>query len=127
MENSELLKRLEELVMDNENLKLKNIELTRKLGDSKNWTGIREGELMPRLNKRYGAVSCMHPDMLNPVSQIIRSLLNIKKLSEVDESNYEIAKEIAVNLVETICKYDWLHLQELQELWKRNNAKIGGN
>ncbi|APM39436.1 hypothetical protein [Clostridium kluyveri] len=118
MEHCDLVKKLQELTMENENLKNKNLELTKKLGEQKNWTGIREGELLPRLRKRYGYIGPCSSYFLNPISQIVRELLNIKKLSEVNETNYDIAKEISIGLMNVICEYDWPNLERLQKTWE---------
>lgn len=72
MENCELTKKIELLIAENEALKDKNCELTKKLGELNNWTGIREGELLPRLRKRYGYIGPCGSSFINPISQIIK-------------------------------------------------------
>lgn len=126
METTELLKRVEQLVEENENLKLKNLELSKQVGKIENWTGIREQELIPRLEARYGNGRCMFTHIINPIGSITRELLSVNRLSEINKNNFELAKEIAISVLEVICKYDWPNLKEHQELWKKNWGKING-
>ncbi|KEH89624.1 hypothetical protein Z965_02475 [Clostridium novyi A str. BKT29909] len=119
MENEELLKRLEELVEENKSLKMRNIELTKKVGELKNWTSLRDGVIIPRLEERYGHVGCMATQITNPISQIIKGLLDINKLAEINENNYERAKEIAIELVGIICRYEWISLNRAQKGWEK--------
>lgn len=123
MENKELLKRVESLVAENELLKMKNLELSKKVGELRNWTGIREGELIPRLEARYGKMQCLKTEIINPINQIVRTLLNVTKISEINDTNYDIARDIAIQLTEVICKYEWEHLKEMQKFWARRGIE----
>jgi hypothetical protein len=123
MEQCELIEKIQTLTVENETLKNRNLELTKKLGEQKNWTGIREGELLPRLRKRYGRISSCSSNLVNPIAQIVTSLLDVNKRSEINETNYDIAKEISVDLIETICKYDWLEIKRLQKEWEELDRK----
>lgn len=91
----------------------------KKIRELRNWTSIREGELIPRLNKRYGEVRNMYTDLVNPISQIVRALLGVKRLSEINDTNYKQAKEISVQLIEVVCKYDWKELSTMQKCWAK--------
>ena len=42
---------------------------------------------------------------------------------KINETNYDIAKEISVDLIETICKYDWLEIKRLQKEWEELDRK----
>ncbi|KNF09845.1 hypothetical protein CLPU_1c00100 [Gottschalkia purinilytica] len=118
MEHKELVKKLEFLVIENEELKLKNAELTKKIGEAKNWTGIREGEIIRRLQEEYGYLGPLGSDVANPISYLVRALLGVRKLTEINESNYEKAKEIAIDFTKVFCKYDWDYLSEMQKVWR---------
>lgn len=123
MENCDLTRKIELLIAENETLKNKNFELSKKLGELKNWSGIREGELLPRLRKRYGYIGPCGSSFINPISQIIREILGVNKISEINETNHDKAREISIGLIDEICKYDWPKLEELKERWKRTDFK----
>ncbi len=124
MEQCELVEKLQALTIENEDLKNKNLQLMKKLGEQKNWTGIREGELLPRLKKKFGHIGPCGSDFINPISQIVKEILDIKKLSEVNENNYDKAKEVSVKLMDIICQYDWASLKRLQKGWQESNRRL---
>lgn len=111
----DLSKQMEDVLAENIRLKQENAELKEHIKIQKNWTGIREGYLLPKLRDRYGEGRCLHSIVVTQIGNIVKENLGISGLAEITESNYESAKELAIALNDTFCRFDWPHIKKLQE------------
>ena len=120
----ELLEQMQAVIAENEMLKARNTELKRLVAEQKNWKGIRESEIIPRLRERYGQGECTYSTMAGCIASIVKDLVDCKKITEINETNYEEARQIAIALTETICKFEWKQLNRLQrEVWSKWERK----
>ncbi|EMU52299.1 MAG: hypothetical protein E6X72_00225 [Clostridioides difficile] len=120
MDNSacNLSKQLETVLAENVRLKQENSELKEHIKIQKNWAGIREGYLLPKLKEQFGNGRCLHSTVATQIGNIVKENLGIARLAEINESNYESAKELAIALNETFCKFEWPHIKKMQSQWK---------
>lgn len=116
----ELLEKMKAVIAENEMLKAKNMELKKLIAEQQNWKGIREGEIIPRLRERYGEGNSCFSTMATYIANIVKDLVDCKKITEINETNYEEARQITIALTETICKFEWKHLSRAQSIWKEN-------
>ena len=123
MEQCELIEKLQALTMENKELKNINLELSEKIKESKNWAAIREGEILPRLQKTYGHLGPCGASMATDIGQIVKRLLNVSKFSQINGNNFDTAIEIALAITETVCKFEWPELKRLQESWGKYDKK----
>ena len=120
----DLSKQMEEVLAENIRLKQENAELKEHIKIQKNWTGIREGYLLPKFKEKYGSEGrCLHSNVITQIGNIVKEYVGVSRLTEINEANYESAKEIAVALTDTFCKFDWPHMKEMQEHWGRMSNK----
>ncbi|WP_404988140.1 hypothetical protein [Clostridium culturomicium] len=115
--NVESVRNIEDIVAENILLKKEIIELRQHLSIQKNWTSIREGYLLPMLEKKYGNGKCVFSSILVHVANIVKEYLGISKLTEITEVNYDYAKELSISIVNTLCNYENHGLRELQKGW----------
>ncbi|MDF2530869.1 MAG: hypothetical protein K0Q65_450 [Clostridia bacterium] len=123
-EERELVVKIEAIMAENEALRLKNESLKKLISEQQNWKGIRESVIVPRLRERYGQGECCFSVMSNHIAQIVKNLVDAQKMTEINETNYEEAKEIAKKITETICGFEWRQLKRLQvEEWSKWDRK----
>lgn len=121
MSNCELIKKVEELTLENEQLKMKNEYLSSALGEIKTWKGIRESVIIPKLTVRYGQGATVYSTMANDIGQVVKNFLGVSKLTDIGVEKYDLAKEIATKITDVICEYEWESLNKLQKGWARFN------
>ncbi|MBY0754559.1 hypothetical protein K5V21_03720 [Clostridium sardiniense] len=92
---------IEILIKENQELKLENEVLSRQVCDSKSWTSIREGIIIPRLTK-LSIKRHLISMITTPIGQIVKEYLDLRRLSEIDETNYDEAKSIVVELLDVL-------------------------
>lgn len=119
MSNCELIKKVEELTFENEQLKMKNEYLSSALGEIKTWKGIRESVIIPKLTVRYGQGSTVYSTMANDIGQVVKNFLGVSKLTDIGVEKYDLAKDIATQITDVICQYEWKSLNELQRGWAK--------
>lgn len=118
--DKELTNIMEKVLAENIKLKKENIELRESLKIQKNWTSIREGYLIPILRERYGTGDCLFSCIVTHIGNIVKEYLGVKRLSEITEVNYDFAKDISITLVNTLCNFEWSHLEKLKKVWSRS-------
>lgn len=114
---------IEELVKENERLKFENERLRRQVCQSKTWTSIREGIIMPKL-KAMGAPKNCASTLATMIAQILKEFLDINKIVEINELNYEKAKNISLDLLQVLSKYEWEQATRLREYYKLHSLNI---
>lgn len=120
----DLSRQMEEVLAENIRLKQENAELKEHIKIQKNWTGIREGYLLPKLRERYGSEGRnLQTNVIASIGNVVKEFLGIHRFSEITESNYDMAKEIAIALTETFCKFDWSYLKKMQEYYRIKGIK----
>ncbi|WP_346961987.1 hypothetical protein [Clostridium sp.] len=119
MNNCELIKKVEELAFENEQLKIKNEYLSSVLGEIKTWKGIRESVIIPKLTVRYGQGCTVYSTMANDIGQVVKTFLGVSKLTDIGVEKYDLAKDIATKITDIICEYEWKSLNELQRGWAK--------
>lgn len=117
MNNENLVTQMESLLAENAMLKEENIKLRENLKIQKSWTSIRESYLIPILRERYGEGRCIQTGLITQIGNIVKEYLGISSLEEITEVNYDSAKEIALAVVNTLIKFEWIHLKKIQEFW----------
>ncbi len=110
---------ISQLIMENESLKKQVHELSQNVMNQKNWSAIREGVLLPKLIKTYGHIGPCGSHIITPVFGIIKEMLDVKKTSEINASNFDVAKEIAAKIMDIICEYEWKEIARLQQCWDK--------
>ncbi|EES51330.1 hypothetical protein FDA33_17390 [Clostridium botulinum] len=120
MKDESITEKIEILISENIRLKNRNAELLKQLGITKSWTGIRESILIPKLKERYGVEGhCLYSAIATKIGDIVKENIGVAKFTEINESNYEYAKELAIALVDTFCKFEWPHLKKLKIGWNK--------
>lgn len=119
MENITCKEYISRLILENENLKNQVQELSRTVMNQRNWAVIRECILLPKLTKTFGPIGPCGGHFATPIFQIVKELLGIKRTSEINDSNFDLAKEISSKLIDVICEYDWPEIKELQKQWSK--------
>lgn len=114
-----LITDMETVLAENIKLKQENIELKERLKLQENWTGIREGYLVPMFIKRYGEGRCIQSNVITQIGNIVKEYLGIRKLTQITSDNYQQAKDISIALANTLCEFEWQHLKDLQKLWAK--------
>ncbi len=51
-----------------------------------------------------------------------KEYVGVSRLTEITESNYDYAKEIALAVINTLIKFEWIHLNKMQEYWGKMNV-----
>lgn len=121
MSNEGLVKKMELVLAENVMLKEENIKLRETLKAQKNWTSIRESYLLPILKDRYGEGKTIHASLITQIGNIVKEYVGVSRLTEITETNYDYAKEIALAVINTLIKFEWIHLNKMQEYWKSKN------
>jgi hypothetical protein len=124
MNNENLVTQMESLLAENAMLKEENIKLRENLKIQKSWTSIRESYLIPILRERYGEGRCIQTGLITQIGNIVKEYLGISRLTEITEVNYDSAKEIALAVVNTLIKFEWIHLKKMQEFWDSKNMNV---
>lgn len=124
MNNEDLVTQMESLLAENAMLKEENIKLRENLKIQKSWTGIRESYLIPILRERYGEGRCIQTGLITQIGNIVKEYLGVSRLTEITEVNYDYAKEIALAVVNTLIKFEWIHLNKMQEFWGNKNMNV---
>lgn len=122
MSNEELVKKMELVLAENVVLKEENIKLRETLKTQKNWTSIRESYLVPILRERYGEGKSIQSNLITQIGNIVKEYVGVSRLTEITESNYDYAKEIALAVINTLIKFEWIHLNKMQEYWGKMNV-----
>ncbi|MGJ0843350.1 hypothetical protein [Clostridium tertium] len=121
MNNENLVTQMESLLAENAMLKEENIKLRENLKIQKSWTSIRESYLIPILRERYGEGRCIQTGLITQIGNIVKEYLGVSRLTEITAVNYDYAKEIALAVVNTLIKFEWIHLNKMQEFWENKN------
>lgn len=124
MNNENLVTQMESLLAENAMLKEENIKLRENLKIQKSWTSIRESYLIPILRERYGEGRCIQTGLITQIGNIVKEYLGVSRLTEITEVNYDSAKEIALAVVNTLIKFEWIHLKKMQEFWDSKNMNV---
>lgn len=120
MEDCNLTKQLNTVLEENIRLKQENQKLRENLKMQKTWNGIKEGYLIPIFRNKYGEKhNCLYSNVLEHIRGIIKEYLGINKVSEINENNYDSAKEMAIALTNVFCEHEWEHFKEMQQKWTR--------
>ncbi|WP_283696597.1 hypothetical protein [Clostridium perfringens] len=105
---------LESLIEENNQLKKENERLRSQVENSQNWTSIREGIIIPKA-LGMGAVRTNASNLATMLSPIIRDFLDVSGVAEINSTNYETAKNIATDIMETLSKYEWKNAIKLRK------------
>jgi hypothetical protein len=124
MNNENLVTQMETLLAENAMLKEENIKLRENLKIQKSWTSIRESYLIPILRERYGEGRCIQTGLITQIGNIVKEYLGVSRLTEITAVNYDYAKEIALAVVNTLIKFEWIHLNKMQEFWGNKNMNV---
>jgi hypothetical protein len=124
MNNENLVTQMESLLAENAMLKEENIKLRENLKIQKSWTSIRESYLIPILRERYGEGRCIQTGLITQIGNIVKEYLGVSRLTEITAVNYDYAKEIALAVVNTLIKFEWIHLNKMQEFWGNKNMNV---
>lgn len=124
MNNENLVTQMESLLAENAMLKEENIKLRENLKIQKSWTSIRESYLIPILRERYGEGRCIQTGLITQIGNIVKEYLGVSRLTEITAVNYDYAKEISLAVVNTLIKFEWIHLNKMQEFWGNKNMNV---
>lgn len=124
MNDCDLVQKLEIIMAENERLKNRNNELIEKLKIQETWSGIREGIIIPKLKEKYGRGDTLFSTIASKIGELVKEYLRVNRFTEINETNYEAAKEISIALIETFCKYEWPHLRSMQKEWGKRDIRI---
>ncbi|WP_460292444.1 hypothetical protein [Clostridium tertium] len=124
MNNENLVTQMESLLAENAMLKEENIKLRENLKIQKSWTSIRESYLIPILRERYGEGRCIQTGLITQIGNIVKEYLGVSRLTEITAVNYDYAKEIALAVVNILIKFEWIHLNKMQEFWGNKNMNV---
>ena len=100
------MENIQDIINENKYLRQENLRLRQTLEEVKNWPRIREVYLVPSLDK-VGVPRHMQGYIISAISSIIKEMLGIKKVTEVNGSNYELVKDMATSLVEVLTKFEY--------------------
>ncbi|WP_294379132.1 hypothetical protein [uncultured Clostridium sp.] len=115
----DLTKNMEVIRAENIKLKRENDALKELVKIQENWTGIREGYLLPILRKKYGTrCEVLYGPLLTHIGNVVKAFLGVHRFTEINESNYKEAKEIAVAFMNTFCEFEWSYLHEMEMYYK---------
>lgn len=118
MEDCNLTKQLNTVLEENIRLKQENQSLRETLKTQKNWISIKEGILLPIFRNKYGVSRSndyKFSYVLASIRDIIKTYLGIGRITEINESNYDSAKEMAVSIANAFCEHEWDYLKIYQE------------
>lgn len=120
MEECNLTKELNTVLQENIKLKQENQQLRETLKMQKNWNSIREGYLLPIFRNKYGNDGdTLYSNVLISIREIVKNYLGVSKIYEINENNYELAKEMGLALTNAFCEHEWKHIENIKEVWNK--------
>ncbi|MBY0756542.1 DNA replication initiation control protein YabA [Clostridium sardiniense] len=104
MNNIKLIN-IKDVIEENAKLRIENDMLRKHVYDSKSWLSLREGIIIPEL-LRGGIPKHLAGYVTTAIGNIVKEYLDVSRLVEINAINYEKAKNITLDIVQVLGKYE---------------------